>query len=154
MENKTKKISIAKALKEKERVAAKLEQARKLVSRYNSVRSGVACPVSVKEQYALVQELEGKYLELKKAIAMANGPVMDKLAEMLVLRGCIAYRDTINTTVAAPAEGYGRNEIVPFNVTLSEMDVIEAKSALQDRLDALQDELDAFNATHTVEVPA
>ena len=149
-----KKISIAKALKEKERVAAKLEQARKLVSRYNSVRSGVACPVSVKEQYALVLELEGKYLELKKAIAMANGPVMDKLAEMLVLRGCIAYRDTINTTVAAPAEGYERNEIVPFNVTLSEMDVIEAKSALQDRLDALQDELDTFNATHTVDVPA
>ncbi len=152
MTNETRKMSIAKALKEKERIATKLEQARKLVARYNSVRSGVACPVSVKDQYALVMELEAKYLEIRKAIAIANGPVMDKLAEMLVLRGSIAYRDTINTTVAAP--GYERNEIIAFNVTLSEMDVLAAKEELQNRLDALQDELDAYNATHTVEVPA
>ncbi len=148
----TKKISIAKALKEKERIGAKLEQARNLVARYNSTRSGVACPVSVKEQYALVKELEAKYTEMKKAISMANGPVMDKLAEMLVLRGSIAFRDKINTTVAAP--GYEHNEIVAFNVTLTEMDVLNEKQALQDRLDALQDELDAYNATHTVEVAA
>ncbi len=150
MNKETKKMTIAKALKEKERIAAKLKQARQLVARYNSTRSGVVCPVSVKEQYALLVELEEKYTSIKKAIAMANGPVMDKLAEMLVLRGSIVYRDTINTTVAAP--GFDSNEIVAFNVTLSEMDVLNEKQALQERLYALQDELDAYNATHTVEV--
>ena len=161
MENETKatkKMTIARALKEKERVARKLKSARETLGRVNSVMVGLKRPVDAKEVFENVQRLQNRYLEIKKAIAAANAGISAQLTEMLVVRAEKEYYEKLDCKEGSSqgewesAASYGRGYTGPYDAYINESKRQEIVAALEQRLDDLPDEADAFNATHMVEI--
>lgn len=164
MENETKatkKMTIARALKEKERVARKLKSARETLSRVNSVMVGLKRPVDAKEVFETVQRLQNRYLEIKKAIAEANAGISAQLTEMLVVRAEKEYYEKLDCRESSPRGDWEISDngsrvwrTEEFDVYINEGKRKEIVEALEQRLDDLQDEVDAFNATHSLEIVA
>ena len=162
MENETKatkRMTIARALKEKERVARKLRGARETLSRVNSVLMGVKRPVDAAEIFESVQRLQNQYLGIKKAIAVANAGISAQLTEVLVVRAEKEYYEKLDCREASPhgewetsADGGRVWRTEPYDAYINEGKRQEIVAALEQRLDDLQDEVDAFNATHSVEI--
>ena len=164
MENETKatkKMTIARALKEKERVARKLQSARETFSRVNSVMVGLKRPVDAKEAFEAVQRLQNRFLEIKKAIAAANAGISAQLTEMLVVRAEKEYYEKLDCKETSlrgewetTADGSRVWRAAPYDAYINDGKRQEIVAALEQRLDDLQDEVDAFNATHSVEIVA
>ena len=164
MENETKatkKMTIARALKEKERVARKLKSARETLGRVNSVMVGLKRPVDAKEAFEAVQRLQNRFLEIKKAIAAANAGISAQLTEMLVVRAEKEYYEKLDCRESSPRgewetsnDGSRVWRTEEFDVYINEGRRKEIVEALEQRLDDLQDEVDAFNATHSLEIVA
>lgn len=163
METEMKKMSIARALKEKERIAKKLAETRDLFASINSVMPDVKRTADAAETYAKLQELQKKYLEIKKAIAAANAGISGQLTEMLVVRAEIEFYTRLNCQEESITDElvHGENGAkcrqrvrVVYNTHIKEDERRKIKEALEQRLDDLQDEVDSYNATHTVEIAA
>ena len=161
MENETKKMTIARALKEKERVARKLKSARETLSRVNSVMVGLKRPVDAKEAFEAVQRLQNRFLEIKKAIAAANAGISAQLTEMLVVRAEKEYYEKLDCRESSPRgdweisnDGSRVWRTEQFDAYINEGKRQGIVEALEQRLYDLQDEVDAFNATHSLEIVA
>ena len=157
----TKKMTIARALKEKERIARKLRGARDMFSRINSVLAGTNRPLDAEEVHASVQRLQNQYLEIKKAIAVANAGISAQLTEMLVVRAEKEYYEKLDCRESSPRgdweisnDGSRVWRTEQFDAYINEGKRQEIVEALEQRLYDLQDEVDAFNATHSVEIAA
>ncbi len=159
--NETRMVTIARALKEKERVARKLRRARELFSRINSVPAGTKRPVDANVAFEEVQLLQKRYLEIKKAIALANAGISAQLTEMLVVRAEKEYYEGLECKEMSSFDEWDnlddgsrirRPMNSPYDAYINEPRRREIVEGLEERLDALQDEVDAFNATHTLEV--
>lgn len=146
-------ISVSRALTEKARLTEKIEDCRALVVRWNAVEPGTRRPVSVQESLAEMEVLEENLLRVKAALNAANVGIARRLAELMDVRGQIAFYerlDTDETKVARDDEG--KTVKVPIDVAVSQVDVIAKVKELRKRLDAIQDEVDEYNATHRVDV--
>ena len=164
MENETKttkKMTIARALKEKERIARRLRRARTMLADTNVVPAGVERVEDAGAVFASVQKFQDQYLQIKKAIATANAGISAQLTEMLVVRAEKEYYESLHcrevsseNEVEITAEGsrIHRPSYRRFDAFIDENRRREIVEALEQRLDDLQDEVDAFNATHTLEL--
>ena len=157
----TKKMTIARALKEKERIARKLRGARDMFSRINSVLAGTNRPLDAEEVHESVQRLQNQYLEIKKAIAVANAGISAQLTEMLVVRAEKEYYEKLDCRESSPRgdweianDGSRVWRTEQFDAYIDEGKRQEIVEALAQRLYDLQDEVDAFNATHSLEIVA
>lgn len=162
MSNEAQKMSIARALKEKERIARRLAEARRLFASVNSSLPDVKPTASPAETYEEMQLLQKRYLEIKKAIAEANAGISAQLTEMLVLRAEIDYYNGLNCQEESFTDewDYGDHGVktrrrvrIVYNTVVNEARRRQIRDELTRRLDDLQDEVDVYNATHTVDVP-
>lgn len=148
-----KKVSIARALKEKNRVAGKLAQARSLVAHENS--KDVKCPrrIDVKANHDKAQALKARLIDIKTAIAVANAPIVSKLVELEELKSEIAYLKELDVNEGVFEESsYHGNVVREVTAVLSKQYVLDEIARRQKRADDLQDELDEFNASTQVEI--
>ena len=86
MANEHRKMTVARALKEKERILRRLAEAKTLFEGVNCVKVGEVRDADPEAVYGDVQALQKRYLEIKKAIAVANAGISPKLAELLVAK--------------------------------------------------------------------
>ena len=84
-------MSIARALKEKSRIAEKLEDLRKKIALYNSVDIGKKPPLNVRSMLEQCEALEENFIRIRAAIAVANAPIERELFEMMVTRSRITF---------------------------------------------------------------
>ena len=156
-------ITLARALKEKERIARRLAQVKELFAGINRVRPDETREADVEETYAQMQALQKEYVALKKAIAVANAGISPSLVEMLAVRSELAFYTNlrckefeINDEYRPERDGCGARERVKivYDTFINEKARREILDNLTKRLDDLQDEVDNFNATHFVEMVA
>ena len=159
-----KKMTIARALKEKERIARRLAKAKGLFASSNCVRADEDREVDIKEAYANMRDLQRQYVAIKKAIAVANAGISPALVEMLAIREEITFYNELKCNESKMEEEVVRFEVnerpvlrrvkVVYDTLLNEKSRQEMIETLSTRLDNLQDEVDNFNATHFVELVA
>ena len=146
-------VSIARALKEKNRVAGRLAKARQLVGKENSKEKKVPRGVDVKAAYAEAKTLRDRLVAIKTAIAVANQPIVGKIVELAEVKSEIAYLNTLNVQEGMFEESnYGGKLVKEYDAVLKKAEVLAEVNALQRRADELQDELDEFNASVKVEI--
>lgn len=159
MEAKQQTISIARALKEKSRLAKKLTKTRELFRSCNTRNPDERHSESAQELYDEMMELEGKYLAVRQAIAKANAGIAEQLTEMLFARAKIAFLSNLNCREEETVEEwrqdsegkrYSTTRRVRLDTLINQKRRREMVEELESRLANLQDEVDAFNATHTV----
>ena len=147
------KVTIARALKEKNRVAGRLAKARDLVNKENSKDKKVPRGINVSEIYALAKVLRDRLIAIKSAIAEANEPIVSKIIELDEIKSEIAYLNGLNVKEGKFIEtNYGSRIELEIDVIISKQEVLDAVAALQARADQLQDELDEFNASTRIEI--
>ena len=148
-----KRVTMARALKEKNRVAGRLAKARELVARENSRDKNVPRGIDVSETYALAKTLRDRLVAIKTAIAEANSPIVSKIIELDEVKSEISYLNGLDVKEGKFVSGnYGTRIETELEAVIRQPQVLDEVTALQARADRLQDELDEFNATTKIEI--
>ena len=146
------KTTLARALKEKNRIAARLREAQLVVQRHNRKVKGSPRSVSVAEWVDCAERLSARLIAVKAAIARANEGILDAIVELQETKSMIAFFTRVQTR--DDLEPMGDGSWTEYDVSLDETAVLAKTSALQSRANALQDRIDEYNARHMVELPA
>ncbi|MBQ6924111.1 MAG: hypothetical protein IJQ73_05680 [Kiritimatiellae bacterium] len=148
-----KQVSIARALKEKNRVAGRLAKAREIIQQENSKDKSLPRRVDVEATYAEAKMLEARLVAIKSAIAQANNPIVAKIIELDELKSEIAFLNGLNVKEGRFEEvSYGNKIVRDIEAVVGQARVLAEVVELQKRADALQDALDEFNASTKVEI--
>ena len=148
-----KRVTIARALKEKNRVAGRLAKARELVGRENSKDKNVPRGIDVSETYALAKTLRDRLISIKSAISEANSPIVSKIIELDEVKSEISYLNGLDVKEGKFVSGsYGTRIETDLDAVIRQPQVLDEVTALQARADRLQDELDEFNAATKIEI--
>ena len=148
------KITLAKALKWKNRLAAKIEQLTGDISRYNSVLAGNPREADVAETWERREQVVAKLVELKTAISHANAPVQTTIYELAEAKGAIGFLRSIDTTHGRkPRQGFYDTEAVEeYEAALRKQDVDELIAAKQRCINELQDLLEEHNHRTKIDI--
>lgn len=146
------KITLAKALKLKNRQIKTVKGLQDQITKYNSVVKGSDNPFDVKAKFEEVKSASVKLAQIKAAIQQANAPIQERIYEMAELRGLLVFLQRLDTKSGKSIYGY-QGEVVDFEAALTAADVERAAAQIEERLDQLQDEVDAFNVNTMVELP-
>ena len=148
-----KQVSIARALKEKNRVAGRLAKAREIIQQENSKEKSLPRRVDVEAMYAEAKMLEARLVAIKSAIAQANNPIVAKIIELDELKSEIAFLNGLNVKEGRFEEvSYGNKIVRDIEAVVGQARVLAEVAELQKRADVLQDALDEFNASTKVEI--
>jgi len=148
-----KMVTIARALKEKNRVAGRLAKARQLVSTENSNEKKIPRRVDVAAVREEARTLAERLVAIKSAIAAANAPVVGTIIELDETKSAIAWLNGLNVREGVFEEtNYGGKVVKEYEAVIDQAAVLKQVEALQRRADDLQDALDEFNASTKVEI--
>ena len=155
------KVTLAKALKTKNRITSRITQLKKQILAYNSYMVDKNCmdaqpEIDVSNLVLELDNLTKKLIYVKAAISKGNSGSAVKIFELSETKGLIAYWESLDCSTNN-SDPYGRfrgneaTETKRVQISLPKKNAIvlelTAKSA------QLQDELDEYNATHRVDIP-
>jgi hypothetical protein len=139
-------ISLAKAMKIKNRLAGRLTKVQTSISTYNSVLVDRAGEVDVAELDKTRAQIVSALVTLKTAIAAASTGVQKVIYLLSEKKAEITFLSCLETKNGRePAYGL-RSEPQNFVATIKIQDVTDRVKALEFEIDELQDKLDAYNA--------
>lgn len=148
-------MKLAKALKEKNRLAGEINRLKGLIARENSRNVKSSSTVDVAALWLAMVEATDKLIALKTAIFKANAGIYQKIVRMAELKGRATWINGLNTNNEKTEQLYGVNGqiiVTEFKAYLTREGVDKMSKELQDEIAKLQDELDEYNATVNVEV--
>lgn len=147
----TERITLAKALAVKNRLAGRLVQAHGNIQGNNSLLIGRrASALDVRAELARYEAIQGALVAVKTAIQRANGPIVERIFELAEIKSRIALLSVLETKHGAEP-GFNGMEFV-YDATIQQPEVLELVRGLEARSDRVQDELNAYNAATTVEI--
>ena len=145
------KISLAQALKEKNRIIGEINSLWALVNKENSCWETHTRSIAVKETMATIEGLIQKLIELKTKIGKANEGNLENMYALEEYKSQICRFGKLDTTEDIRYRGLNDSIMEVCSAEITAPDVQQKTKALQRQCDRLQDELDAYNATHTIE---
>jgi hypothetical protein len=146
-------ITLARALKVKNRLAGLVSKLDGEIKTYNSAQQG-AEHHDVREFYRRRKAIVSHLVALKSAITLANAPVQAVIYELAELKALIALLNSLDTKHGTFVEGYSAAQSVGYVAHLRRGDVNDEVLRLQSQIDRMQDQLDTFNHTTRIAVPA
>lgn len=162
-----KKISIARALKEKNRLIHKINDAYNDVVKYNTVMiteyatsdGMMVIPtaedadkkrkVDVLDAYTKWHSLREKLIELKTKIQHANIGIIEQLIRIDELKGALNnYRSISSSDDIEKRSGY----VIINSSKISRNELVDKITETQEKINNLQDEIDEYNAKTFIEI--
>ena len=146
------KISLAKALKEKNRLAGQVKELQGLIKAHNSYKDGSNRPFDVE---VLMNTMEGKVrslISLKAAIQKGNAGIQESLTELAEYKSFIQFlRDMPTTEGEQNVNRYGDTDktekyIAVFGAAILRETILEK----EEEIVRLQDSIDEYNATEQI----
>lgn len=135
-------ISLAKALKLKNRLAGRLAKTTSTISLYNSVLEGHK-EVNVLDLDKQRAELSESLVDLKTAIYEANKGIYRFINQMSEKKSEIDFLNSLQTRNGVEP-GYGEN--THYVAAIKKVDVDKRVKLLEKEIDDLQDQIDRYNA--------
>jgi hypothetical protein len=145
-------ITLARALKFKNRLAGRLAKLDSDFEKYNSALAG-SDQLDMKVLWAERSKLVGQLIELKVSINAANQPIQRTIFELGELKSQVALLSKTSTLHGKMVEGFHGNE-VEYIAQFRKIDVNRAVRSLEVQIDRLQEQLDAFNYRTTITLDA
>jgi len=147
-----KKITLAKALKEKNKLVKKILGSQHLLNETNSVIKGNNRDF---QPAALLNNLKSdtdKLVRLKSAINKANLPINQLIIRTAENKSIIAFLKKLDTKAGKSAERYSREMPIEYDAAITGRMVLEEIAKLEAEIERNQEEIDAFNHATEVEV--
>ena len=143
-------ITLARALKLKNRVVNRLSQIDAVLVANNSQQEGNH-EYDIKALYRTRLELAMRLVGLKAAISAANVPVQPLIFELAECKAHIALLARIDTKHGQTNEGYSGTP-VRYVAILRKQDIDRERRQAEAEIDRIQEELDRANHSTTVQV--
>ena len=145
-------ITLAQALKEKNRLAGEIRRLWGLFQSENSCEENHTRSIDVAQTLQIIEHYTAKLVELKTKIGTANA---GNLKNMYLLEEAKNRMSKLNET-NGNEDGErvwvdGERVYVKRTAVFNEAKLLEMKNKLQIECNALQDKLDAYNALHKIE---
>jgi hypothetical protein len=145
-------ITLAKALKLKNRLTGRLARVQADVQAYNSVPAGQADQVNVPALVQAREELVGALVGLKTAINGANREAQRDIYALAEKNATAQFLAGLNTRHGPQPPVYPSTAEVNYAAALKKAGVDDLVAGLEKEIDQLQDRLDQFNHDHRIEV--
>ncbi len=148
----TQAITLAKALKVKNRLAGRLAKVQDDIQAYNSVLEGQADQVNVAALVQAREELVEALVTLKAAVSEANREIQRAIYELAEKKASAQFFAGVNTRHGAQPAAYPGQPDYKYVAVLKKADVDTQVQRLEKEIDQLQDQIDSFNHRTTVDV--
>jgi hypothetical protein len=145
-------ITLARALKLKNRLAGRLARLDSDFENYNSLPAGTDRP-DLKALYADRNSLVARLIELKVALNLANQPMQRTIFELGEAKSLVALLTKTSTKHGKVVEGYHGTEI-DYTAQFRKGDIDREVRRLEVVIDRLQEQLDAFNHRTAIGIDA
>ena len=145
-------ITLAKALKIKNRLAGRLAKVQADIQAYNSVPEGQADQVNVPALMQTREQLVGALVGLKTAINDANREAQRDIYDLAEKKATAQFLGGVNTRHGPQPPVYPATIEVTYVAALKKADVDALVAGLEKEIDQVQDRLDEFNHAHKIEV--
>lgn len=145
-------VTLAKALKLKNRQVQNITALKEIIAKYNSGIEGNTRPFDIKETLKSYEQAIERLVAIKSAIQIANVPITPLVFEMAELRGMVAFLKILNTQAGKAVCSY-QGDMATYDAVIDASEAASLIERLETRLDTLQDEVDRFNATTQITLP-
>jgi hypothetical protein len=145
-------ITLAKALKIKNRLTGRLAKVQADIQGYNSVPEGQAGQVNVLTLMETREELVGALVALKAAINEANREAQRDIYDLAEKKAAAQFLGGINTRHGPQPPVYPTTTVINYVAVLKKADMDAQIARLEKEIDQLQDRLDQFNHERKIEV--
>lgn len=147
----TQAISLAKALKLKNRLAGRLNKVQSDIDIYNSVLAEQVGVVDVLSLSKLRDEICECLIELKTKIISSNAEIQYDLIRQGELKSTLTWLSSLNTRHGKERHGYQNTE-VEYIAAIQKKDIDATTKKLEAEIDEIQDRIDTFNYVKKLEV--
>lgn len=144
-------ISLAQALKEKNRITGELNKLWHLVQSENCCWENRSRSIDVNETMQTINHYTEKLIELKTKIGKANAGNLENMYALDEYKNQISKLSGIDTDEETRYLGENEERTLSKTCAIMASDVIKVSRAVQLKCNKLQDEIDAYNATHKIE---
>ena len=145
-------ITLAKALKIKNRLTGRLAKVQADIQAFNSIPEGQAGQVNVAALMKAREELVGALVSVKTAINDANRHIQRDIYDLAEKKATAQFLAGVNTRHGPVPAVYPSTTEVNYVAALKKADVDGQVAGLEKEIDQLQDKLDQFNHDHKIEV--
>lgn len=145
-------ITLAKALKLKNRLAGRLSKVQEDISTYNSVLKEQVGKVDIPACVKLRDQIQESLIGLKTKIILANGEIQETLIRMGETKSKLTFLEMIPVRDGQERHGYQNTEIT-WVAAISKADIDSERKKLESEIDSMQDKVDTFNHTQKLEIP-
>lgn len=146
-------MKLAKALKQKNKLGAKLRVLQSRIQQNNSWQEGANHPYDAAEVYSEYHKVQNELVKLKVAINKANLPITEKIIRMAELKSEVGIFSYITTTKGTYESGRGEDKrVIIQNATYDETTKDAMVEGIQEEIEKLQEEIDQFNAVTDVKL--
>lgn len=146
------KMTLARALRYKKRVVAKISQLEHDIQTYNAVLENAEREINVSEAMNKRDDTVKHLTELKLAITQGTAPVFPLILEVAEIKSKIAFLGRIPTNHGVTADRWGDGKDVRYVAIFRKASIQVMVNDLQTKIDDLQAKIDAHNNKTTVEV--
>ena len=144
-------ITLAQALKEKNRLTGEISRLWGLVQRQNSCWENRTRSINIHKTMDTIGYYTQKLIELKTKIGKANSGNLENIYALEEYKSQLSKLNGIDTETSEQYLGLNNSIKIVKNCIISESEVLEQQRLLQLQCNQLQDKLDSYNATHKIE---
>ena len=145
-------MTLAKALKIKNRLAGRLAKIQADIQAYNSIPEGQVGQVDVPALVQTREELVKALVDLKTAINEANRETQRDIYDLAEKKATAQFLGGVNTRHGPQPAVYPSTTEINYVAALKKAEVDALVARLEKEIDQLQDKLDQFNHAHKIEV--
>lgn len=151
-------ITLARALKVKNRVKERISWLKTEISRLNSVEKGLERDYEPEKLYGEYVDLQEKLCRLKADISSANTPVQAVIYRLAELKDRAVFLKGLSTKSGETRErdAFSRSDVVviTYDARMSKVEVDREMADIRKMIDASQEVLDGHNVKVTIKVDA
>jgi hypothetical protein len=157
------KVTLAKALKTKNRITSRITQVKKQMASHNAYVVDKDIPVNQIKLQVNVRDLQNELntltnhlVNVKAAISKGNTGSAEKIFELSEMKGLVSWYEALDCQEGKVSDPYSyrinsdSNDVKRVQISLSEKNEIVKDLIL--RINRKQDELDEYNATNRVDI--
>jgi regulator of sigma D len=143
-------MKLKKALKEKNKLVARISEDMQKVYSYNSVEEGTETPYDPIQSLDNVFKTVDELVDLKTRIHRANSKVYDKIFKLAELKSLAKQVRAIDCSAGKIVDRYDRQNIIQKKAAISilERDALVAK--IEQEIEQIQEDLDLHNSKTSV----
>ena len=143
-------MTLAQALKKRNRIVQKIHKLQQEIQQENSVRSDDPQKIKVEDLMAELEQNMESLIKIKIAIFVASVEMRENILRLSELKSLINFFLGIETR-EGKVNDYG-NEYVEYKVVFDKLWVKNKVETCEQQIDEIQEELDQFNHTTHIDI--